>query len=85
MVCAVFSCAVLLFDGWCAMSIVQKRTALMIAAKYGHTETVKALLSKGADVHGQNSRVGMVWSVLPALHGRVCLLIVCLVRVWCRV
>jgi hypothetical protein len=42
------------FDSWWSVSAPCRNTALHDASKNGHTETVKALLEKGADVNATN-------------------------------
>jgi hypothetical protein len=42
------------FGLWWSVSAPCRNTALHLASKNGHTESVKALLEKGADVHAEN-------------------------------
>jgi hypothetical protein len=43
------------FGSWLSMSVPCRDTALHLASRNGHTESVKALLGKGADVNAKNS------------------------------
>ncbi len=47
--------AVRRFDSWSSVSAPCRDTALHDASRHGHTESVKALLEKGADVNAKNS------------------------------
>ncbi len=42
------------FDSWSSMSAPCRSTALHLASSNGHTESVKALLEKGADANAEN-------------------------------
>jgi hypothetical protein len=42
------------FGSWLSMSAPCRNTALHLASRNGHTETMKALLEKGADVDAEN-------------------------------
>ncbi len=42
------------FDLWWSVSAPCRETALHCASRSGHTESVKALLKKGADVNAEN-------------------------------
>jgi ankyrin repeat protein len=42
------------FGSWWSMSAPCRNTALHLASRSGHTESVKALLEKGADVNAKN-------------------------------
>ncbi len=46
--------AVRLFDSWLSVSAHCRDTALHFASSNGHTESVTALLGKGADVNAKN-------------------------------
>jgi hypothetical protein len=43
-----------LFDSWWSVSTPCRNTALLLASRNGDTESVKALLEKGADVNAEN-------------------------------
>jgi hypothetical protein len=43
------------FGSWLSVSAPCRRTALHLASCNGHTESVKALLEKGADVNAANN------------------------------
>ncbi len=45
------------FDSWLRVSAPCRHTALHLASLNGHTESVKALLEKGADVNAANPRM----------------------------
>jgi hypothetical protein len=42
------------FDSWVSVSAPCRNTALHLASRNGHTESVKALLEKGAAVNAEN-------------------------------
>jgi hypothetical protein len=42
------------FGSWVSVSAPCRETALHLASSNGHTESVKALLEKGADVNAEN-------------------------------
>ena len=42
------------FDSWSSVSAPCRETALHLASCNGHTESVKALLEKGADVNAED-------------------------------
>ncbi len=44
-----------LFDSWWSVSAPCRHTALYLASRSGHTESVKALLEKGAAVNAENN------------------------------
>jgi hypothetical protein len=46
--------AVRRFGSWWSVSTPCRHTALHLASRNGHTESVKALLEKGADVNAKN-------------------------------
>ncbi len=43
-------------DSWWSVSAPCRNTALHLASENGHTESVKALLEKGADVNAENNK-----------------------------
>jgi hypothetical protein len=78
------TCAIFLFDGrwlqapakamrrfgsWWSVSAPCRETALHDASRNGHTESVKALLGKGAAVNAANNDK-CAFSLLPVLNGR---------------
>ena len=48
-----------------------RNTALHLASKNGHTDSVKALLTKGADVNAKrrDDAYGSLWPVTVGAHG----------------
>ncbi len=63
-------CAVrLVVDSWWSMSAPCRNTALHLASLNGHTESVKALLEKGAAVNASNY-YKCAFSLMPVLYGR---------------
>ncbi len=56
------------FGSWWSVSAPCRETALHLASSNGHTESVKALLEKGADVKAENSSRKTAFHV--AKHGR---------------
>jgi hypothetical protein len=55
--------------GW-SVSAPCRDTALHLASRNGRTESVKALLEKGADVNAEN-KDKCAFSLLPVLHGQL--------------
>ncbi len=58
-----------LFGWWLSVSVPRRRTALHDASSNGHTESVKALLAKGADVNAEDN-AKCAFSLWPVLNGR---------------
>jgi hypothetical protein len=56
------------FHSWVSVSAPCRETALHLASSNGHTESVKALLEKGAAVNAEDN-YKCAFSLLPVLHG----------------